>query len=66
MYERYRTETTLLYRLIERYYRESTACLAEQGKYIPKYIEREFNDFLLSGRLLSKEIDRFKGSSCVE
>ena len=50
-YKRHRPETTLLYQLVERYYPEFTANLAEQGKYLPKYVEREFDDFLRCGRL---------------
>ncbi|MGK0411423.1 MAG: hypothetical protein ACJASB_003626, partial [Shewanella psychromarinicola] len=41
-YKRHRPETTLLYQLIERYYPDFTANLAEQGRYLPKYVEREF------------------------
>ena len=43
--------STLLYQLVERYYPEFTANLAEQGKYLPKYVEREFDEFLRCGRL---------------
>ena len=39
-YKRHRPETTLLYQLVERYYPDFTASLAEQGKYLPKYVER--------------------------
>ena len=34
-YKRHRPETTTLYQLVERYYPEFTANLAEQGKYLP-------------------------------
>jgi hypothetical protein len=37
-YKRRRPETTSLYQLVERYYPEFTANLAEQGKYLPKYV----------------------------
>jgi hypothetical protein len=50
-YKRHRTETTLLYQLIERYYPDFTANLAEQGRFLPKYVGREFDDFLRCGRL---------------
>jgi ribosomal protein S27E len=50
-YKRHRPETTLLYQLVERYYPEFTASLAEQDKYLPKYVEREFDEFLRCGRL---------------
>ncbi len=50
-YKRHRPETTLLYQLVERYYPDFTANLADQGKYLPKYVEREFEEFLRCGRL---------------
>lgn len=50
-YKRHRPETTLLYQLVERYYPDFTANLADQSKYLPKYVEREFNEFLRCGRL---------------
>jgi ribosomal protein S27E len=50
-YKRHRPENTLLYQLVERYYPEFTTNLAEQGKYLPKYVEREFDEFLRCGRL---------------
>tara|TARA_A200000159_G_scaffold118992_1_gene112888 strand:+ start:712 stop:2097 length:1386 start_codon:yes stop_codon:yes gene_type:complete len=50
-YKRHRPETTLLYQLVERYYPDFTANLADQGKYLPKYVEREFDEFLRCGRL---------------
>lgn len=50
-YKRHRPETTLLYQLVERYYPVFTANLAAQGKYLPKYIEREFDEFLRCGLL---------------
>jgi ribosomal protein S27E len=50
-YKRHRPEATLLYQLVERYYPEFTANLAEQGKYLPRYVEREFDEFLRCGRL---------------
>jgi len=50
-YKQHRPETTLLYKLVERYYPEFTANLAEQGKFLPKYVERELDEFLRCGRL---------------
>ncbi|MFT6087943.1 MAG: hypothetical protein ACI9UD_003131 [Glaciecola sp.] len=50
-YKRHRPETTLLYQLVERYYPEFTANLAEQGKYLPKYVKREFDELLRCVRL---------------
>lgn len=40
-YKRHRPETTLLYQLVESYCPEFTTNLAERGKYLPKYVERE-------------------------
>ena len=50
-YKRYRPETTLLYQSVERYYSKFKANLVDQGKYLPKYVEREFEEFLRCGRL---------------
>jgi ribosomal protein S27E len=41
----------LLYQLVERYYPEFTASLAEQDKYLPKLVEPEFDEYLRCGRL---------------
>jgi hypothetical protein len=37
--------------MVERYYPDFIANLAEKGEYLPKYVEREFNEFLRYGRL---------------
>jgi ribosomal protein S27E len=50
-YKRHRPENTLLYELVERYYPQFTTNLAEQNRYLPNYVEREFDDFLRCGRL---------------
>jgi hypothetical protein len=50
-YERHRPEQTLLYQLVERYYPELVVLLSEQGKPLPKYVLREFDDYLKCGRL---------------
>jgi hypothetical protein len=44
-YKCHRPETALLYQLVERYYADSTAKLAEQGKYLHKYESIEFNKY---------------------
>lgn len=49
-YKRHRPETILLYQLAECYCPEFTANLGEQGKYLPKYVERESDEFLRCGR----------------
>jgi len=50
-YKRHRPENTLLYQLVERHYPEFKEAISEQGKYLPKFVEREFEDFLRCGRL---------------
>ena len=45
-YQRHQLENTLLYRVVERYYPEFTAYLAEQGALLPRYVEREFEAYL--------------------
>ena len=37
--------------LLKRYCPEFTVNLAEQGNYLPKYVEREFDEYLRYGRL---------------
>ncbi|MEF4024299.1 MULTISPECIES: transposase zinc-binding domain-containing protein, partial [unclassified Acinetobacter] len=50
-YQRHRPEQTLLYRIVEEYYQTFAAHLAEQGKELPGYVQREFEEFLQCGRL---------------
>jgi len=50
-YQRHRPEQTLLYRIVEEYYPAFTAHLAEQGRELPGYVQREFEDYLRCGRL---------------
>ena len=50
-YQRHQPENTLLYPIVERYYPEFTAYLAEQGAVLPRYVEREFEAYLKCGRL---------------
>ncbi len=38
-YKRQRSETTLLYHLVERYYPDFTLNLAEQSRYLSKYVK---------------------------
>ena len=51
VYERHRPERTLLYQLVETYYPALKAHLAAQGRALPGYVEREFEDYLKCGRL---------------
>jgi len=50
-YQRRRPEQTLLYQLVERCYPDFLDLLAAQGRPLPKYVQREFDDFLKCGRL---------------
>jgi len=50
-YERHTPETTLLYQLVERHRPEFKAMLSAQGKQLPGYVAREFDDYLKCGRL---------------
>ena len=50
-YARQRPEHTLLYQLVERHYPVFVAQLAAQGRTVPGYVRREFEDFLRCGRL---------------
>ena len=50
-YARQRPEQTLLYQLIEQHYPAFIAQWAAQGRTLPAYVRREFEDFLKCGRL---------------
>ena len=50
-YQRHRPENTLLYQIVDEYYPAFTAHLAEQGRELPGYVQREFEDYLKCGRL---------------
>ena len=50
-YERHRPEQTLLYRIVEQYYPGFLELLASQGRSLPGYVQREFDDYLKCGRL---------------
>ena len=51
LYQRHRPEQTLLYRIVEEYYPACAGHLAEQGRELPTYMRREFEDYLKCGRL---------------
>ena len=51
LYVRHRPEHTLLYQLVQEYYPAFKVHLAAQGKSLPEYVEREFEDYLECGRL---------------
>ncbi len=46
-----RPEQALLYQLVETYYPEFLDVLAAQGRSLPTYVQREFEDFLKCRRL---------------
>jgi ribosomal protein S27E len=48
---RHRPETTLLYQTVERYYPAFLEHLAAQGRSLPRYVRREFEQYLKCGRL---------------
>lgn len=41
---------TLLYQIVDEYYPAFAALMAEQGKELPGYVQREFEEFLQSPR----------------
>ena len=51
LYVRHRPEHTLLYQLVQEHYPAFKVHLAVQGKGLPAYVEREFEDYLACGRL---------------
>ena len=50
-FRRHRPEQTLLYRLIEQYYPEFKIQWASEGRLLPNYVRREFDEYLKCGRL---------------
>jgi hypothetical protein len=44
-------EETLLYRIAAKHYPDLLRQLAAEGRTLPRYVEREFDDYLKSGRL---------------
>ena len=50
-YERHRPEQTLLYQLVQQHYPVFKSSLNDQGQSLPRYVQREFEDFLQCGRL---------------
>ena len=51
VYVRHRPETTLLYQIVQEYWPEFQAELANHGKYLPAYVTKEFDEYLKCGRL---------------
>lgn len=50
-YQRHRPEQTLLYRIVEDNYPAFVAQMAHEGRSLPSYVHREFDEFLRCGRL---------------
>ncbi len=50
-YQRHRPEQTLLYQIVDEYYPAFAALMADQGRELPGYVQREFEEFLKCGRL---------------
>jgi len=50
-YQRHRPEQTQLYRIVEEYYPAFAGHLVAQGRELPGYVQREFDDYLKCGRL---------------
>ncbi len=51
LYQRHRPEKTLLYQLVSNCYPVFRQKLAEEGRILPDYVQREFEDYLKCGRL---------------
>jgi ribosomal protein S27E len=50
-YERHRPAETLLYRIVAKHYPDLLTQLAAEGRTLPRYVVREFEDYLKCGRL---------------
>jgi ribosomal protein S27E len=50
-YQRHRPERTLLYQLVQQYYPVFADLMVAQGRPLPEYVQREFEDYLKCGRL---------------
>ncbi|MED5458553.1 MAG: transposase zinc-binding domain-containing protein, partial [Pseudomonadota bacterium] len=50
-YQRHRPEQTLFYKLVEEHYPAFAERMACEGRALPEYVRREFEEFLRCGRL---------------
>ena len=50
-FKRHRPEQTLLCRLVEQYFSDLVMQWASEGRVLPNYVRREFDEFLRCGRL---------------
>ena len=60
---RHKPEQTLLYQLVEQYWPEFQTQLSETGRFLPRHVTREFEDYLACGRLESGFL-RVRCESC--
>jgi len=51
VYVRHRPETTLRCQIVQKYWPDFQAELASHGKYLPAYVNKEFDEYLKCGRL---------------
>jgi hypothetical protein len=64
-YVRHRPETTLLYQVVQEYWPEFQAERTSQGRYLPAYVTKEFDEYLKCGRLEHGFL-RIRCESCHE
>ena len=50
-HQRHQPEKTLLYQIVEQHYPALAEDLKAQGRPLPYYVQREFEDYLKCGRL---------------
>ena len=50
-YQRHKPEQTLLYQIIEHHYPDFQALMEAQNRPLPKYVQKEFDEYLKCGRL---------------
>ena len=62
-HERHKPETTLLYQIVEEYWPSLQADLSSQGKRLPHFVEKEFDEYLKCGQLEHGFL-RVRCSSC--
>ncbi len=65
LYQRHRPEKTLLYQLVSKHYPVFRQQLAEEGRILPGYVKREFEDYLKCGRLENGFL-RVRCENCYE
>lgn len=65
VYVRHRPETTLPYQIVNEYWLEFQAELAKNGKYLPAYVIKEFDEYLKCGRL-ERGFLRVRCDSCCD